>query len=872
MVTTLEEALATGAPHEACASTSLLAGDKKLVGALDSACNRTVCGRLWYENYMSSLRASPAWEAVGDLVKSEPERETFKFGNDGTKPSFVRQCVPMVVGNTPVLVLVSVVEVNSLGLLLGRDFLEAVGGVLSFTRRAMRADHLDGKRIPLKQLVAGHFYLEVFPREAISIGTGRWTRQGLDGVLEVQLSSVEWSRRRAAALKPPQHGSRLHEQLLSEVPSSRAPLPAPSSMKNLSRRTFNSKPRLGHAADNGSRGKSAAEVHKNVPKGARAKPVALRWAAALVAAATLSSVCAATVRKHEVPCRLEEPGRGDGEERCLPAAALQDLRHERPVRRPHLAQGRGVPERPSGAEAGFPGGPVASRYAGRQGNQGCANSHSRPGPGQDETTGCRTTRQRGVAEGSPTAAGPKRWTSHLEVRLAALGDPLARRRGAHRDCREDQAKVEANAVRASGHPLRAPDRGSGTISFNPGGKCEPAPGTRVAPRRPGTSADRGADAASAGTHQGGAVGRDAHDAGQPRPKDGDYDDAGHAPHDDGGEPAVDDAAAATERWRGGPLAGQQHGLCVRQRRRAVIHPMRQQLKPGQKLLISQAWGKYTKDARLLKATNQDVHEAFSIADAQDYDNALVEPFVGVVGCWPFKSKAALTTSVEREAAQKGHTVTGESSFGRPYFLLLRWAGPSPLHNFGGLAARRDAEKKNLGAGAGILAEALRHRRSGRHFLIELARSFEPRALAEGQELLDEPGVRDFHWQGRRFLTSSSVLAEAFRGYPEEPEVPIERAVLAAMERQFEMEFPTSSEAHEGFAAETLEDGEEIEGPDGTDSEDERGEAWGPEGAEDTGGGATSRPKAPREHWPQKPLALGKGTHDRRGTRRGSASS
>ena len=48
----------------------------------------------------------------------------------------------MMVGNTLVCVWTSVVHVPSLGLLLGRDFLDGVGAVLSFSRRVLRADHL----------------------------------------------------------------------------------------------------------------------------------------------------------------------------------------------------------------------------------------------------------------------------------------------------------------------------------------------------------------------------------------------------------------------------------------------------------------------------------------------------------------------------------------------------------------------------------------------------------------------------------------------------------------------------------------------------------------------------------------------------------
>ncbi|OLP96995.1 Major facilitator superfamily domain-containing protein 6 [Symbiodinium microadriaticum] len=124
--------------------------------------------------------------AVGHLLGSEAERETFKFGNDGTKPSYERKRLPMLVGDSLILVWTSVVEVGALGLLLGRDFLEAIGGVISFTRRALRADHLDGRRVPLKQLAAGHLYLDMFPALSLEISEKRWKRQGVDGVIEVQ--------------------------------------------------------------------------------------------------------------------------------------------------------------------------------------------------------------------------------------------------------------------------------------------------------------------------------------------------------------------------------------------------------------------------------------------------------------------------------------------------------------------------------------------------------------------------------------------------------------------------------------------------------------------------------------------------------------
>ena len=52
---------------------------------------------------------------------------------------------------------------SSLGLLLGRDFLEAIGAVMNFSRKALRSDLTDGVEIPLSQLAAGHYALHLLP-------------------------------------------------------------------------------------------------------------------------------------------------------------------------------------------------------------------------------------------------------------------------------------------------------------------------------------------------------------------------------------------------------------------------------------------------------------------------------------------------------------------------------------------------------------------------------------------------------------------------------------------------------------------------------------------------------------------------------------
>ena len=134
------------------AQTQVLSLDKRMIGALDSACNRTCSGNVWLNHYLKSLEKAP--KEIQNLIKASPESEVFRFGNGGCKTSFMRYRLPMMVGSSLLTVWVSVVDVPSLGLLLGRDFLDAIGAVLSFSRKMLRADLLDGSLVPLRQIAA----------------------------------------------------------------------------------------------------------------------------------------------------------------------------------------------------------------------------------------------------------------------------------------------------------------------------------------------------------------------------------------------------------------------------------------------------------------------------------------------------------------------------------------------------------------------------------------------------------------------------------------------------------------------------------------------------------------------------------------------
>ena len=148
-----------------------LASDKRLVGALDSACNRTVAGPTWLSGFLNELKKAPA--DVRALVKRQQERELFRFGNGGVQRSLERWRLPMVLGDQLFLFWTSVVDVPSLGLLFGRDFLDGIGAGLNFNRRLLRCDRLGTGHIPLRQLAAGHFLLEIIPRAWIRPGSQR---------------------------------------------------------------------------------------------------------------------------------------------------------------------------------------------------------------------------------------------------------------------------------------------------------------------------------------------------------------------------------------------------------------------------------------------------------------------------------------------------------------------------------------------------------------------------------------------------------------------------------------------------------------------------------------------------------------------------
>ena len=223
---------------------SSLARDKMLVGALDTACNRTCTGTSWLQSYLKCLEEAPTY--VRKLVCRVNEHEVFRFGNGGTQVSYDRWRLPAVIDGTLVCFWTSLVAVPSLGLLLGRDFMDALGTVMHFSKRMVRFEMIGPSHLPLRQLAAGHFMLPLQPADARWPSAKpqlRWRKLGVDGVVELQVGVKTWWHGKLACKGS--EFSKVNEHMLTEssVSAGHAVCAVMSSSPALSDRDLSMKPR-----------------------------------------------------------------------------------------------------------------------------------------------------------------------------------------------------------------------------------------------------------------------------------------------------------------------------------------------------------------------------------------------------------------------------------------------------------------------------------------------------------------------------------------------------------------------------------------------------------------------------------------------------
>ena len=173
-------------------SAQALSEDKFHAGALDSACNRTCCGPVWMDSYLTSSQRMHTLVFNSSLVSSVEEEERFKFGNGGLVTSAKCWRVPACVSGTVILIWISVVPVTSLGCLLGRDFLDAIGTALNFANRSLECTFINAGWQRLDQLSAGHFMLPLLPIRWPRLDVGSWRTCGLDKIIGLKLAPSDW--------------------------------------------------------------------------------------------------------------------------------------------------------------------------------------------------------------------------------------------------------------------------------------------------------------------------------------------------------------------------------------------------------------------------------------------------------------------------------------------------------------------------------------------------------------------------------------------------------------------------------------------------------------------------------------------------------
>ncbi|CAE7525014.1 tenm3 [Symbiodinium sp. CCMP2592] len=167
-----------------------------LLGAMDSACNRTCAGPEWIKQALAAI--PPEYLS---LVVENHEAERFRFGNNQTLVSSRRVRIPWCLEGHVMLLWVSDVPNPKLGCLVGRDCMEALGAVLDFEDHTARFKTLGLGPLRLPQLRAGHLGLPLFPKAGWPAvgGLRSFKPLGRNGVVELQLGFGAWMRLRTKA-------------------------------------------------------------------------------------------------------------------------------------------------------------------------------------------------------------------------------------------------------------------------------------------------------------------------------------------------------------------------------------------------------------------------------------------------------------------------------------------------------------------------------------------------------------------------------------------------------------------------------------------------------------------------------------------------
>ena len=124
----------------------------------DSACRFSVAGSHWYADYRKALEDAGLLEFLTETA----EHERYRFGNNGTLDNYTRVKSPAVIAGKAYLIEFSVVEIDRLALLLGRDILESLGAMMDMSPKSP-ALRIGSGNSPLVNSDAGHYAIDLKP-------------------------------------------------------------------------------------------------------------------------------------------------------------------------------------------------------------------------------------------------------------------------------------------------------------------------------------------------------------------------------------------------------------------------------------------------------------------------------------------------------------------------------------------------------------------------------------------------------------------------------------------------------------------------------------------------------------------------------------
>lgn len=725
----LSEVLASSQPMESPpeASPALeLSRDKRLVGALDSACNRTVTGSTWLTGFLNELKKAPV--EVRSLIQRQQEKELFRFGNGGVQQSVERWRLPMMIGDTLFVFWTSVVDVPSLGLLFGRDFLDGVGAVLNFNRRLLRCDRLGTSCIPLRQMSAGHFLLDIIPKTWSRPGSAKWRKFGQDGVVEMQMSASDW------VLQKFGHSNNVfpkeHEHLLTENSILAANL-ANSGLKQCSTdrtalvalardvmttvserspiRTSTSRPTRAttltssvptRSDGSAKQAKGCQRLASGGSQNGRPRILAHPGLVALAAAAAWASLGASSI-----PSNWQRPAVAcpSGKHVCLQGAAEAPLRQSPSTWNVHSTEpgGRSFLAKSDGFRAGLPGGPALDGHVSGQSRQWYGSEDSSRSSQRSQSRGRGSSQGRTSTSCRSRVDWPAWGTSHTQKGSFETGRPTSRHSGGKGHRAEDPRALQTNGrPSAEGQGQGASSRGLQSQVGDCPGRSEihgerTVPSSRSSMADPGPSGSLCATASTSSADDGGSGGKVSRyvvagvstcdvDAEQPQCArasgsgkgrrlchGGERKLVSHRVRKDqnpGGLPRRDEGGKDSDGW-----IELRKPIRVKEANDAVQWSLHQNLKKGTAQMISQAWQQHEKDRQLVSKTPKEIFEVFETQWLDDMEKGMNETFMASVRLCsqPLVTEVySHTERVKKEARKRGHRTGDTMSLETGFNFLL----------------------------------------------------------------------------------------------------------------------------------------------------------------------------------------------------------